>query len=113
MALTALSLSTFLIGAAAGGFAAILRALPWPKPWLSKKPLGCALCMGFWSAVVLYLGLEWAIQLRAAVTPLIMPQLGTSLFGVQFLATVAISAWFNGQIIPPAILGLDDLEPKE
>jgi len=42
---------SFFLGAlATAGFAAFLRALPWPKAWLARKPLGCPVCMGLHTA---------------------------------------------------------------
>jgi len=46
---------TILIGLGLGGMAALIRALPWPEPWKSKKPLGCDVCLSFWTFAVFYL----------------------------------------------------------
>lgn len=39
-------LLTAVLGSA--GFGIIVRALPWPKSWLTKKPLACPACMSGW-----------------------------------------------------------------
>lgn len=36
------------LGAAAGGLAVLVRAVPWPAVWLQRKPLGCHACLGAW-----------------------------------------------------------------
>jgi len=42
---------TLALGLAAGGFAVLFRALPWPAEWKKRKPLACSACMAGWSAL--------------------------------------------------------------
>lgn len=45
--------SMVLLALATAGLAAFARAWPfWPAAWLEKKPLGCPVCMGGWSAFI-------------------------------------------------------------
>lgn len=87
-------------GLASGGLAAIVRALPWDrfrltKRWKHVKPLGCPLCMGWWCA--LFVQYVAHVERVPGVAPL-----GTWVHGLQLLAVVAVAAWLNAQIIPPA-----------
>lgn len=49
-----------LLGAASGGLAALVRALPLPARWKARKPLSCPLCMATWSLLVLLPVNQWA-----------------------------------------------------
>ena len=39
----------------------LVRALPWRHEWLDRKPLGCDACAALWGALVVALGLGWAV----------------------------------------------------
>mgnify|MGYP001575069857 CR=1 FL=1 len=47
------------LGAAAGGLAVLVRALPWPEAWLHRKPLGCGACLGAWCSFAAVVGAEY------------------------------------------------------
>lgn len=47
-----LCLLVLLLGAGAAGGAAVVRALPWPKRWLERKPLVCPICLGGWGSLL-------------------------------------------------------------
>jgi hypothetical protein len=89
MALDAILTEALVIGLAAGFVAAAIRTLV-PTSWTARKPFGCALCMGWWCAAILwtawngnsYHGSIWAL-----------------------LGSAAVAAVVNGWIIPPRIEG--------
>lgn len=43
-------LTMLVLAGANTGLAMFIRALPWPHGWLSRKPLGCPVCMNGWAA---------------------------------------------------------------
>lgn len=93
MALDAILTEALVVGLAAGFVAAAARTLA-PSSWTARKPFGCALCMGWWSAAILWLA--WN---------------GNSLQGAlhgslwSLLGAAAVAALVNGWIIPPRIEG--------
>lgn len=94
MALGAILSEALVIGLAAGFVAAAARVLA-PSSWTAKKPFGCALCMGWWSALIL-----WAIHYNPTVCEIVN---GTVLW--PLLASAATAALVNGWIVPPRVEG--------
>ena len=83
-----------MIGLAAGFVAAAARTLA-PASWTAKKPFGCALCMGWWSALLL-----WVLHFNPTIREIVS---GPALW--PLLASAAVAALVNGWIIPPRIEG--------
>ena len=86
------------LGCAAAGLAALIHPLPWPKAWLTRKPLGCALCLTAWSSVLLVgiaeRGSGWDRALYVVV---------------EWLSVTGLGAFLTSQIItPPLELPNDD-----
>lgn len=104
-------LQLVLLGAGAGvvaaGAAAAVRALPWPRPWTKKKPLGCPTCLGFWGSAVtvpLALAMGAAPELGSAVKLL---GAGVALLG----ASTAIAASILLRLFPPPLSDRFDDDP--
>lgn len=109
MALQQLLIPSVVLGLAAGAFAAILRACPWPAGWTTRKPLGCPLCMGWWTGFAFWLfthGVARADGIEG------LAPMGQWLAVVQLLVVVAVASWLNAQVIPP-VVDFGDLESKE
>ena len=88
-----------ILGPAAAGLAALVHALPWPKAWLTRKPLGCALCLAAWSSLLLVGIAEWS------------DGHGWSYLIVEWLSVTGLGAFLASQIIPPSLeLPSDDRE---
>src|SRR3989442_222216 len=82
------------LGFAAGGLAAVLRVIAkhWLPPKYSKQaPIGCGLCMGWWSTIVISAGLG-LFGLFPAVPLLYCP--------IIILGATGVAAWINVQIVP-------------
>lgn len=45
-------LTILMLAVANTGLAMFVRALPWPRDWLDRKPLACPVCMNGWAAFV-------------------------------------------------------------
>jgi hypothetical protein len=103
MALSDLLVGTVLVGLAAGGVASIFRALPWPKTWLTQKPLGCPLCMGWWAALFIVTAIQWTPTKDSAELLTRFAPFGTNEMFFQLLGATAIAAWLTAQIIQPPI----------
>lgn len=87
---------TLQLGLIAAGIALLARALPWPRRWLERKPLGCAVCLGghgSWAALLL--NGEW-LGLR---------ELALLYFGATAIAAVVVAYVFP----PPFSLPEADL----
>lgn len=112
MASAELLIGAVLLGLGAGAVAALIRALPWPKALLGKKPLGCPTCMGWWTCIAMFLpvwilGPEWFRLDGVFAIPL------HQLF-IQFLAAAAVATWVNAQVIPPPLPDFDfDTEKRD
>ena len=74
------------LGAAAGGLATIVRAVPWPAVWLSRKPLGCHACLAAWCSVVVVAGAEYFALWDVRALP------GWGGFGGAWLASTGVAA---------------------
>lgn len=59
----------------------LVRALPWPKEWLQRKPLACDVCMSGWS------GIAWAVG--QGFTPLSIFE-GASAAGLCLLVLIVL-----------------------
>ena len=69
----------------------LVRALPWPRGWLQRKPLGCDVCLTWWCAITFY-----AIQYDDTPSPL------------PFIAAAGITllmySWLRkSELVPPAL----------
>lgn len=112
MALAELLIATVLLGLAGGGLASVVRAAPWAKRWLSVKPLGCPLCMGWWSSLFMRLAINWTPGGRGAEFVAHFPRWGTVESGFLLAGATAIAAWLTAQTIQPPI-ELPNLEPPK
>ena len=54
-----MTLDVLSLGAAAGGLAVLVRAIPWPEVWLARKPLGCHACLAAWCSFVAVAAAEY------------------------------------------------------
>lgn len=92
MALDAVLTESLVLGLSAGFIAAAARTLA-PAKWAARKPFGCALCMGWWSALILWV-IRYDPTIREIVSgPVLWP----------LLASAAVAALVNGWIVPPRI----------
>lgn len=96
------------LGLAAGGLASLLRALPWPTSWRTRKPLVCSACMGGWSAIVLtaYTAYAHHISLSEALW-LVLVGTGIAAFIVQHASPPPVDFGLPGDAsetgeVPPA-----------
>lgn len=75
-----------LDGLATAGVAMIVRTLPWPKRWLARKPLACALCLSVWAGL--------AVGFAQVVGGFSAPEWTSAwvvLRGLRYLGAVAVS----------------------
>jgi len=104
--LAQLSLLAVAAGVVAAGAGGAVRAIPWPRPWLKVKPLGCPTCLGFWSSLVT---VGFALAMGAA------PELGLARdvgAGVALLgASTAIASQLLHKLFPPPFSDRFDDEP--
>ena len=89
-----MTLDVLALGAAAGGLAVLVRALPWPEAWKTRKPLSCPTCFGAHSATVTVVA-AWGLG--------VLPCASWQEIPMTWLALTGISAWINSQVIPSPI----------
>ena len=86
----------FFLAFATAGLGAFVRALPWPKSWLLRKPLACPLCLSGWA------GFGWLLLLilhgSLPLTPL---ECGLLWFGLMGFAAPILARLYP----PPLDLG--------
>lgn len=93
-------LAAVLWGLAAGAIAATIRSLPfWPEKWLAKKPLGCPLCMGFWTSI--------AVMVLSPVDAEAWVSLGIADILTQAFAVTAVASLVNRLIVPVPVVVFD------
>lgn len=93
-------LKVAFLGLAATGFGALLKALPWPKTWAKRKPLGCASCVGGWSSLLVY---------ALAVFTDHYQWDGVVCFALDWMVMTGISAWMLSMTGMFATITLEDL----
>jgi hypothetical protein len=88
--MTELLYRVLVVGLAAGGLASITVALPWPKAWLARKPLGCPTCMAGHASWVVLLGvvltLHWGWSLGS--------------LALTYFGALCVALWFHRQVMP-------------
>ena len=91
-------LTVIMMGLTAGGIAVLTRSLPWPRRWLSRKPLGCSVCMGGHGAWVSLLLWRNEISIDVGVVPEL------------YFAVLAIGAIVYVKVVPSEFFGTENLQ---
>lgn len=102
-----------VFGLASGGLASVVRVATSGLAAARRKPLGCPLCMAWWSTLLLVAGAVGALGASDAVaapSPATLPLFVVSVVLVVFAAT-GLGAWLGAVAVPPPWIPPD--EPKE
>ena len=89
-----LVLTVALLGVATTGLASFLRALPWPKRLLDKKPLACPVCMSGWSAFAV---------LASAMHAGLLDGWSVQHFAIAWCFCIGVSAPIFKALYPPEV----------